>query len=301
MIVVVVKKQPVRLSRKTKYCLFALFCCVWLGNGHINTTHVKERNERYQKSIRKSGQVFFGNGACLNSDGEEVFKKIDKDESKDFEYKTEALGKFQTAIDEFKKKKNRFPNAAEFLRYWEATFEDQETDLDAGMYAQLSEVYKDSKELAMQLKHGTDEMLQTKVLDSETKATLQDLWKWIEEKGLTTLQKSQDNADELDKLRQQCDVLSQEHASQKTSLETQMKIVYLFILIMEQLKDQLQSFAENQETFQIIEQQLTPLETDVKQKDQDLKLDQKELEEVCKRFNSCYEENKMLKSQLHCH
>ncbi|ETN98451.1 viral A-type inclusion protein, partial [Reticulomyxa filosa] len=237
---------------------------------------------------------------------EEVFKRIDKDESKDFEYKTEALGKFQTAIDDFKKKKNRLPNAAEFLRYLGAAFEDQETEVDAGMYAQLSGVYKDAKELAMQLKHGTDEVLQTKVLDSETKAALRDLWKWIEEKGLTTLQKSQDNDEELDKLRQQCEVFSQENASQKTSLETQMKIstelekqLLNARIEVDQLKDQLQSLAENQETFQTIEQQLTPLETDVKQKDQDLKLAQKELEEVRKRFNSCYEENQMLKSQLH--
>ncbi|ETO02305.1 hypothetical protein RFI_35130 [Reticulomyxa filosa] len=213
---------------------------------------------------------------------EEVFKKIDKGESKDFEYKTDALGKFQTAIDEFKKKKNRLPNATKFLRYWRAAFEDQETEVDTGMYAQLSGVYKDAKELAMQLKHRTDDVLQTKLLDSKTKATLRDLWKWIEEKGLTTLQKSQDNDEELDKLRQQCDVLSQEHASQKTSLETQMKIsaelekqLLNSRIEVEQLKDQLQSFAENQEIFQTIEQQLTPLETDVKQKDQNLNLAQK--------------------------
>ncbi|ETO00036.1 hypothetical protein RFI_37423, partial [Reticulomyxa filosa] len=160
---------------------------------------------------------------------EEVFKKIDKDESKDFEYKTDALGKFQTAIDEFKKKKNRLPNATKFLRHWGAAFEDQEIDVNAGTYVELSGVYKDAKELAMQLKHRTDDVLQTKLLDSKTKATLRDLWKWIEEKGLTTLQKSQDNDGELDKLRQQCEVLFQEHASQKTSSETQMKIVYLFI------------------------------------------------------------------------
>ncbi|ETO09838.1 hypothetical protein RFI_27539, partial [Reticulomyxa filosa] len=68
---------------------------------------------------------------------------------------------------------------------------------------------------------------------------------------------------------------------------------------LENLKSQLEAFEEDQENLQSLERQLTPAETDVRQKDQDLRNAQKELEDVRRRFNSCFEENQMLKSQLH--
>ncbi|ETO14764.1 hypothetical protein RFI_22604, partial [Reticulomyxa filosa] len=109
-----------------------------------------------------------------------------------------------------------------------STTEQQDnTPVIIGLYDQLSLDYGDALELAMQLKNGeVNEALQTKHLPaSQTKACIQDLWKWIEDKGFALIDKNQEYEEELDKLRRQYEIMTQENSSQKTSLDTQMKIV----------------------------------------------------------------------------